>query len=335
MIDANINRLREGLRVVEDVLRYGYNDTVFIPRIKQLRHLVARIDDATLGKRIFWRDSQNDTGFSNTGINENNRTGLQDLLRANILRCQEAARVLEESLKIPDCEDDLYRIAKSMRYDIYTLEKEIYSHSVLNRKNVDLSLYLVACKLENEKDFLQIIEEALSGGVTAVQYRDKELSDKDFLSNAAAIKKICHRMGVPFIINDRVDVCLALDADGVHLGQDDMPLECARKILGQNKIIGISANNLEDVLKANESPADYIGFGALFSTPVKSTYKEYGIMSIPEVLKMSRLPVVFIGGITLENIHQVREAGAKNIAVVRAVMDAEDPKDAAKRLLIS
>jgi thiamine-phosphate diphosphorylase len=177
-----------------------------------------------------------------------------------------------------------------------------------------------------------LVEKAIKGGVTAVQFRDKKLADNEFLSSALELQKICSKYHVPFIINDRVDICLAVNADGVHLGQHDMPVEAARKLLGADKIIGISANSLEELEKANNSSADYIGFGAIFSTPVKETYKDFGVEIIPKVLKISRLPVVFIGGISLSNIQSVRDAGAKNVAVVRALMDAEDPEQAAKKL---
>jgi len=326
-IDANINRLREGLRVIEDILRYEYNSENIIRKIKFLRHEISIIDKTTFEKRIVFRDSKNDPGFNNVGQNEKKRENLKDILRANLLRSQEASRVLEELLKSEN--DDLSNSSKKIRYSIYEIEKEIFSTFT---KKFDLSLYLITQSSMNPVPLHEIVEKAIKGGITMVQLREKDLPDKKILELGEKVHIICKQHGIPLIIDDRIDICLALDADGVHLGQEDINPEVARKILGENKIIGISAHTIQLVKKAQREPVDYIGFGAIFNTPTKK-YKVNKPSCIPDILAISNLPVVFIGGINKDNIQELKAYGAKNFAVVSAIMKSSDPEKESKTLL--
>lgn len=330
-IDANFNRLREGLRVIEDIMRYELNATHVIQKLKELRHSVSVCDKATFEQRILYRDAENDEGFDNIGENENIRENKKDILRANFLRAQEASRVLEELFKGDD-KSKLSPFMKDVRYSLYELEKEVYL-SLQNSKKFDLSLYLVTQSTLNAKPLHEVVEEAIKGGVTIVQLREKNFPDKDILEIAKPVVEVCNKYNIPVVVDDRVDLCLALNADGVHIGQDDLPASVVRKILGNDKIIGLSTSTLEEVKQAQDLPIDYIGFGALYSTPTKDKYEITGLKIIKEVLSISELPVVFIGGVTHETVKDVKEHGAPNIAVVRAIMEEEDPKDAAIRLL--
>ncbi len=176
------------------------------------------------------------------------------------------------------------------------------------------------------------IEKALSGGVDIVQLRSKSLSDRELLKLGSLIRKIASREKKLLIINDRTDLALALDADGVHLGQEDMPIEIARKLLGRGKFVGLSTHNLGQAEEAQARGADYVGFGPIFATPTKPTYHPVGLRAIRAVTAKVKIPVVFIGGINESNIGQVIAQGAKRVAVVRAIFGSHNPHAAAQDL---
>jgi thiamine-phosphate pyrophosphorylase len=198
----------------------------------------------------------------------------------------------------------------------------------------DYSLYLVAdAKFAAGRDLVPLIESAVRGGVTIVQLRGKRLSYADFVDlgrrTAAALKKF----RVPLIINDRADVALACGAAGVHLGQDDMPLSIARKVLAKKMVIGISANTLEEALEAERRGADYIGLGPIYATASKEmALPLVGPEGIRHVKSRVRIPVVAIGGITARNAPEVAAAGADGIAVISAILGRLNAEKAARRL---
>ena len=198
----------------------------------------------------------------------------------------------------------------------------------------DFHLYVItehslSCGRSNE----EVVEEAIAGGADAIQLRDKGYTGKQLLQEALKLRDITRKSGVPFIINDRVDVALAVDADGVHLGQDDLPLVWARKLLGNGKIIGISAHNLEKAMQAEKDGADYIGIGSAFPTTTKPDARPLvGLELIADIKRNVNIPVVAIGGIREENVAQVAEAGADCIAVISAVVSATNIRKAAENL---
>ncbi len=198
---------------------------------------------------------------------------------------------------------------------------------------IDFKLYVIIDRKSSRgRDLAYIAEEAITGGADIIQLRDKESSAGEILKAGRAIRDLARRKKVPFIVNDRVDIAVALDADGVHLGQDDLPIEAARSILGKERLIGLSTHSLSQALDAQERGADYIGVGPVFSTPTKPDYRAVGIDLIKEVGDKIKIPFVVIGGIDESNIGEVLAAGARRVAVVRAVCDAEDVRSAAKRL---
>lgn len=177
------------------------------------------------------------------------------------------------------------------------------------------------------------IERALRGGVDIIQLRSKCLSDLELFEIGKEIRRVTRKLKKIFIVNDRVDLMLALDADGVHLGQDDLPIGIARKIIGkQSKIIGRSTHSFSQARQAEKEGADYIGYGPIFGTPTKPDYQPVGLESIRKVVESVHVPVVCIGGINQNNVEQVVSAGANRIAVVRAIFSASDPYEAAKNL---
>ncbi len=201
------------------------------------------------------------------------------------------------------------------------------------------TLYLVTDKRfmkepNNLSSFLQTVESAIKGGVTVVQYREKNLPTRKMVEEAAKLKELCKSYGVLFIINDRIDIALAIDADGVHLGQDDMPVNIARKLLGKNKIIGITVHNEKELKDAESEEIDYVSFAPVFATPTKPDHQTpLGIQKLEKLVSMASLPVVAIGGINRDNAYQVFQTGVDGICVVSAIMGANDPQKAARELL--
>ena len=197
----------------------------------------------------------------------------------------------------------------------------------------DFRLYVIIDKkFAKARDLVYIAGEAIAGGADVIQLRDKESAAGEIVEAGRAIRKAIGKNKVAFIVNDRPDIALAVGADGVHLGQDDMPVMAARSILGKDKIIGLSTHSLEQAAEAQNSGADYIGVGPVFSTPTKPGYKAVGLELIKKVKNISRVPFVVIGGIDESNIDDVIAAGGSRVAVVRAVCAAEDIREAAKRL---
>ncbi len=198
----------------------------------------------------------------------------------------------------------------------------------------DLSLYLVTDRpLSLGRDIAWIVEEAVKGGMTMVQLREKDCNTRDFIELAIDLKQRLSVYGVPLIINDRADVALAADADGLHIGQSDMPYDIARRLMGKNKIIGLSVENMDQVVEANQLDVDYIGISPVFSTPTKTdTFQPFGLDGVKKVMQISKHPTVAIGGINHLNAKEVLEAGANGIAVVSAICSAKDPQKAAKEL---
>ncbi len=199
--------------------------------------------------------------------------------------------------------------------------------------DIDLSLYLVTDKSDDVEKFLRTIEEAIKGGVSVVQIREKTADTLDFYNLALKVKRITTQYNVPLIINDRVDVALAIDADGVHVGQSDMPCDVTRKLVGPDKIVGVSAATIEEAKKAEKDGADYIGTGAVFPTATKDDAPKITKKDLKEIVDSINIPVVAIGGITLDNAHELTDTGIKGLSVVSAIMSSDDPKKSSEKLL--
>jgi len=195
-------------------------------------------------------------------------------------------------------------------------------------------LYLVTDDQQDLETLKHVVKEAVAGGVTMVQVREKSGDIQSFIDRAQAIKTILKGTNVALIINDRVDVALAVDADGVHLGQSDMPAELARQLIGPNKLLGLSIENEHQLLEANALSLDYIGLSAIFATPTKTdTKKQWGIAGLANALTKTNFPVVAIGGINQSNLDDIIKTGVDGVALVSAICHADDPKSAATALL--
>lgn len=199
--------------------------------------------------------------------------------------------------------------------------------------DIDLSLYLVTDNSEDVEKFLNTIEEAIKGGVTVVQIREKTADTLDFYNLALKVKEITSKYDVPLIVNDRVDIALAIDADGVHVGQSDMPCDVTRKLIGQNKILGVSAATVKEAKKAESDGADYIGTGAVFPTTTKDDADSVTKDELTEIVKSIDIPVVAIGGINLDNACELNGTGIAGLSVVSAIMSSDNPKKSSQELL--
>jgi thiamine-phosphate pyrophosphorylase len=223
ILDANLDRAREGLRIIEEWCRFGLNSAQMSGECKQMRQELASWHSEDLRAS---RDTPGDPGTELTHPREEERSSIQQLLQANLCRVEEALRVLEEYGKLYN--PDMGAAFKQMRYRVYTLESNLLAyrrHQLLTRSH----LYLVTSSSEQ---LFSTVEAALQGGLTLVQYREKTEDDSVKLSHAQKLRQICHHYGALFIMNDRVDLALAVDADGVHLGQQDVPIALARQLLG-------------------------------------------------------------------------------------------------------
>lgn len=201
----------------------------------------------------------------------------------------------------------------------------------LNRDN--LLLYAVTDRRWLLNDTLENqVERAIKSGVSIVQLREKEISKDEFLKIAVNIKKICNKYNVPFIINDDVEIAIKSDADGVHIGQEDMTALKVRKLIGKDKILGVSAQTLEQALKAQEETADYLGVGAVFSTSTKDNASDVSFDTLKSICQNVNIPVVAIGGINEENISKLQGTNISGIAVVSAIFAQKDIENATKRL---
>jgi len=198
---------------------------------------------------------------------------------------------------------------------------------------IDYSLYLVTDRdLLGGKDLVATVEQAILGGVSLVQIREKNASSLNFFQTALLLKKLTERYKIPLIVNDRLDIALAVEADGLHIGQEDLPLSAARKILGPNKIIGVSAATLEEALAAQAGGADYLGVGAMFPTATKDNADRVSLQTLADIKRQVSIPVVAIGGINESNISQVMASGIEGVAVVSVIIASDDPQGSAQKL---
>lgn len=316
ILDANLDRAREGLRIIEEWCRFGLNQTQLTEECKQLRQELAHWHSNDLRAA---RDTPNDRGTDLTHPQEAERSSVAQVLQVNFSRTQEALRVLEEYGKLYS--GDMAAACKQMRYRVYTLETRLGGYE-RQQKLRQSTLYLVTSPSDH---LLEVVEAALQGGLSLVQYRDKETDDLTRIENAKRLKQLCHRYDALFIINDRIDLALAVDADGVHLGQDDVPIALARQLLGSQRIIGRSTHSPEEMHRAIEEGADYIGVGPVYETPTKAGRPAAGLEYVRHAAAQAALPWFAIGGISADNLDAVLSAGAERVAVVRAIMAAEEP----------
>ncbi|WP_027625870.1 thiamine phosphate synthase [Clostridium lundense] len=198
---------------------------------------------------------------------------------------------------------------------------------------IDYTLYLVTDReLLNGRNLEEAVEESILGGTTLVQLREKDIDTRDFYNIALKIKAVTSKYNVPLIINDRVDIALAVDAEGVHVGQSDMEAKIVRKLIGEGKIIGVSARNLEEAIEAEKQGADYLGVGAIFGTTTKKDAKNVSIDELKRIKSTVSIPIVAIGGINEKNVSLLKDTGIEGVSIISAILAKENIKEASKNL---
>jgi thiamine-phosphate pyrophosphorylase len=332
VVDANANRAREALRVIDDYCRFILNDAVLTEEVKTLRHnlvgLLERIPAKVLNES---RDTAGDVGTEVKVAGEMLRGSTVDVVRVNFKRLQEALRSLEEFGKVvlPEIAPGV----EAIRYRAYTLERAVTIGTDARAALESARLYVLLTGSQCLAALDWTIREAASGGATIFQLREKTLSDRDLLERARNVRRWTREVGAIFIMNDRPDIARLVEADGVHLGQDDMSVAEARKILGPGPLIGISTHNVDQVRKAILDGASYIGAGPTFASSTKQFEELAGVEFVRQAMAMTTLPAFAIGGVNAGNIREVVAAGAKRVAVSAAICQAEEPQAAAVSLL--
>ncbi|WP_259727849.1 MULTISPECIES: thiamine phosphate synthase [unclassified Synechococcus] len=329
LIDANLDRAREGLRVIEDWCRFGLGRADLVARTKDMRQRLGRCH---LERYKLARHTATDGSAGLGHPAQLERRSPAQVVAANAGRVQEALRVLEEFGRASD--PTLAAEAASLRYALYDLEVDLLAGSPDgDRRRHQLArcrLYLVTSP---SPQLEATVAAALAAGVRLVQYRAKQTDDSQRYAEASALRQLCARHGALFLVNDRVDLALAVDADGVHLGQGDLPPALARRLLGRERLIGRSTHRLEQLHQAVADGCDYVGVGPVHATPTKPGRDPVGLAYVTAAAAASPIPCFAIGGIDSTNLAAVLAAGAPAVAVVRAITAAPDPGAATRQLL--
>jgi thiamine-phosphate pyrophosphorylase len=331
ILDASANRAREGLRVVEDYVRFVLDDPMLTRRLKDVRHRLAEaVSGLDTEALIGSRDTRGDVGTHIMAAAEQIRENPRAVLIANFKRTTEALRTLEEYSKLIDVW--LSGRFEVLRYDLYTLEKltltAVAAHGALG----DARLYVIVGGLPTLGDLTWIVGEALAGGAQVIQLREKGLPDRVVLERAREVRLLTIAAGARFILNDRPDLARLAGTDGVHIGQDDLAVRDARRIVGPRALVGVSTHDREQLDRALVEGAGYLGVGPVFPTDTKDFADLAGLAFVRQAAEMSTLPWFAIGGITEETIDEVLEAGAQRIAVSGAILKADSPRQAAAAL---
>ena len=334
LIDANLNRAREGLRVLEDLARFLLQDSSLAQRLRSLRHELEVRDPERVLELLRARDAGGDPGAI---WKEAERRGVFELGLAAFKRTQEALRALEEAAKIESSPLD-GADAKRIRFALYDIEREMLPFLLRKERSFKISgLYVILDQSEIERrgwDLEQLALDILRAGAGILQLRDKKSSSRAILERASKLAKICRDENALFIVNDHADIAAAAEADGVHLGEEDLPVRAARKVVGEGRIIGATVRSSEDAIRAWREGADYIAVGSIYPSPTKPEAPVVGLRKLSEIREAIPIPVVAIGGINEENIEEVLSFGADAAAVVGAVIGADDPRRAAERLVL-
>lgn len=331
ILDANANRAREALRVVEDYCRYALDDAFLSGELKRLRHGLTEAINTLSGKLLLEaRETLQDVGTDIAAAGEYERHSLTEVVRVNLNRLREALRTLEEYGKV--ISGELGRAFEQLRYRCYTLERIILLGAGARQQLAKVQLYVLLTGAQCKAALDWTIREAAAGGATMFQLREKRLTDCHLLERARNVRRWTRDVGAIFIMNDRPDIARLAEADGVHLGQDDLPVKAARRILGPDALIGVSTHNIEQVRQAVLDGASYIGVGPTFPSETKEFAELAGLDFVKAALAETTLPVFVIGGINEKTIAAAVATGAKRVAVSQAVCGAEEPRQAAAQL---
>jgi thiamine-phosphate pyrophosphorylase len=336
MIDANLNRASEGIRVIEDCARFGLDDPELARACKVERHrLRSGIEslDLPTDALIATRDTIGDVGTEIATPNELDRSaGMRDLVLAASKRATEALRVIEESVKVLGHDGAAF---ESIRYRLYTIEQQVILALAPSCPQWALCV-LVTQSLCSHHSPIEIIKRAAAGGAGCIQIREKKMDDAELLDHAGQLTDCAHDLGLDVMINDRADVAKLVGADGVHLGQDDLPIGAARDLLGHRAWIGRTCPTVEHAIEAIGQGADICGVGPVFSSTTKSKPTLGGIKLIEAYLEEPATrdtPILAISGIGVSNIDELAQIGCPGVAASGAVCGSEDPEMVCRRIV--
>lgn len=334
ILDANANRAAEGLRVVEEYARFALDDPRLAEQLKALRHrLIITLQPRHSGQLLSARNTAGDVGCAISLPSEFQRASLANVVQANFQRVQQALRSIEEYGKTLDA--DLARAVEAIRYETYTLERQLVRTTPLAEQLRASRLYILVDGGTSEADFVAKVTPLITGGVDLIQLRDKKLDDRTLLARARTLRELTRGTNTLFFMNDRPDLAALTQADGVHVGQDELPVSEARKIVGPDLLIGVSTHTIEQARQAVADGADYLGCGPTFPSTTKSFNHFPGLDFIRQVAAEISLPAFAIGGITLENVEQVLATGVRRVAVSGAITKSDDADVATKRFMQS
>jgi thiamine-phosphate pyrophosphorylase len=336
IIDANFNRLAEGLRILEEIARLLLNDRTLTAQLKALRHNLIRADLSFNLELLQSRDSAKDVGEKLEVAGENKVQALPLIALANARRAQEALRVLEDLAKLSElCGKMDSAQFKSARFALYSIEKELVARLTRQEKaGLIKGLYVIVdLQFLGKRNPLEVTRQILEAGVKIIQLRSKNTDKNELLKLADEIQTLCRRSQSLFIMNDYLDIALAVKADGLHIGQSDFPAAIARQLLPIGALLGVSAATVEEAKAAEAAGADYLGIGAIYPTATKEKIDALGIERLSQMRLATKLPLVAIGGINSENIGDVMRAGADSACVISAVLGADNLQLAARQLI--
>ncbi len=331
LVDANINRACEGLRVIEDVARLHLGEAELTVNFKEKRHALRRLFPWSF---LFHRDSVNDCGKDSCLETELQRKGIRDVVLASFKRAEEAVRVLEEMSKLSH-EGSVDKL-KEIRFFLYEMEPYFLDKLLFPRKDglrEPLVYFVLSLDHCDQKNSEKIAIEALKGGVGVLQLRSKVLSDRDLLIHGRKIRDLCETCEVPFIVDDRPDLAILLRADGLHVGQDDLPISEVRDLVGDKMILGLSCHSLDQLKALNSAQVDYAGYGPIFPTRTKVDHEPVVGAAAWENTYSVVCPTIAIGGISLENVSELRKLGCRRIAVSSGITNTFNIQDTVKRYL--
>ncbi len=334
IIDANANRAREAMRVMEDAARFLLDDSEISGLCKTLRHDLAEALSAIPGSLQLHRDTPGDVGTRISTPREGERASAADVAIAAGKRLSEALRTIEEYAKTLGGQGaGVAGNIEALRYRGYEVERLLNQRLGASARRQWRLCVLVSESLCNGRPWMEIAAAAVEGGADCIQLREKDLDAGEMLIRARALVETCRPAGVSVIINDRPDVALLSGADGVHLGQTDLPCTEVRKLVGRQLLIGVSTSNLDQAKQAFDDGADYCGVGPMFETTTKHKPILAGPAYLREYVEWGKLPHLAIGGIKPSNIGELVEVGGRGVAVSSAVCASDDPGAACRKLL--
>jgi len=331
ILDASANRAREGLRVIEDWVRFALDDAPMTEWLKQIRHdLAAALACIPWQERLAARETQADVGTGITTPSEYSREKTLDVLTANFLRLQESLRSIEEFGKIID--PTISKAIEQIRYRTYTVQRVLDSTRIGLERLASARLYVLLDGGSSVEEFERMAQRLIEAGVDILQLRDKRLADRELIDRARRLRRLTQDTSTLLVINDRPDLAALAQADGVHVGQEELSVKDARSIVGPDRLIGVSTHTIEEARQAVLDGANYIGVGPTFPSGTKQFEHFPGVELLRAVAAEIRLPAFAIGGIARENLGQVKAAGFVRVAVSGAITGAEEPVQAVREI---